>query len=71
MKIITPYHAKYFAHYLTRKLPANDLCKLTASLHDAQVDLTSHQVEAALFAFNVPLSHVALLSYAIVLGHTI
>ena len=71
MKIITPYHAKYFAHYLTRKLPANDLGKLTASLHDAQVDLTPHQVEAALFAFKSPLSHGAILADEVGLGKTI
>ncbi len=71
MNSITPYHAKYFAHFLTRKLPANDLGKLTASLHDAQVDLTPHQVEAALFAFKSPLSHGAILADEVGLGKTI
>ncbi|MDD5819470.1 MAG: helicase-related protein [Bacteroidales bacterium] len=47
MDKITAYQAKYLANYLTRRLPANDLNKLTASLQDAQVDLTPHQVEAA------------------------
>ena len=71
MQYITPYHAKYFAHYLTRQLPANDLGKLTASLHDAQVDLTPHQIEAALFAFKSPLSHGAILADEVGLGKTI
>lgn len=44
---ITTHQAKYLANYLTRRLPANDINKLTASLQDAQVDLTPHQVEAA------------------------
>ena len=71
MHIITRYHAKYFAHYLTRRLPANDIGKLTASLHDAQVDLTPHQIEAALFAFKSPLSNGAILADEVGLGKTI
>ena len=71
MSCITPYHAKYFAHYLTRRLPANNLDKLTASLHDAQVDLTPHQIDAALFAFKSPLSNGAILADEVGLGKTI
>ena len=59
---ITAYQAKFLANYLTRRLPANDLNKLTASLQDAQVDLTPHQVEAAAFAFKSPLSKGAILA---------
>jgi SNF2 family DNA or RNA helicase len=44
---ITPYHAKYFAHELTRRYSSDSLQKLAASLSDAQVDLNPHQVEAA------------------------
>ena len=68
---VTLFHAKYYAHFLTRKLPANNLGKLTASLHDAQVDLTPHQVEAALFAFKSPLSKGAILADEVGLGKTI
>lgn len=68
---ITSFHAKYYAHFLTRKLPANDLDKLTSSLHDAQVDLTPHQIEAALFAFKSPLSNGAILADEVGLGKTI
>ncbi len=71
MTSITPYHAKYFAHFLTRRLPANNLDKLTASLHDAQVDLTPHQIDAALFAFKSPLSNGAILADEVGLGKTI
>lgn len=71
MQNITKYQAKYFANYLTRRLPANDLGKLTASLHDAQVDLTPHQIEAALFAFKSPLSNGAILADEVGLGKTI
>lgn len=68
---LTPYHAKYFASELTLKLPANDICKLTASLQDAQVDLNPHQIEAALFAFQSPLSKGAVLADEVGLGKTI
>lgn len=68
---LTPYHATYFAHELTRRLPANDIGKLTASLQDAQVDLNPHQVEAALFAFQNPLSSGAILADEVGLGKTI
>ncbi|MCB0537458.1 MAG: DEAD/DEAH box helicase [Bacteroidetes bacterium] len=68
---LTPYHAKYYAHELTRNHSANDLSKLTASLQDAQVDLNPHQVEAALFAFKSPLSKGAILADEVGLGKTI
>ncbi len=69
--MITDYQAKYFAHQLTRRLPANDIGKFTASLQDAQVDMNPHQVEAALFAFQSPLSKGALLADEVGLGKTI
>ncbi len=68
---ITVPQAKYLANYLTRRLPANDLNKLTASLQDAQVDLTPHQIEAASFAFKSPLSKGAILADEVGLGKTI
>lgn len=68
---ITSYHAKYFAYELTRQLPANDIGKFTASLQDAQVDLNPHQVGAALFAFQSPLSNGAILADEVGLGKTI
>lgn len=71
MNNITSYHAKYFAHELTRQLPANDVGKLTASLQDAQVDLNPHQIDAALFAFKSPLSNGAVLADEVGLGKTI
>lgn len=67
----TPYHAKYFSHELTKKLPSSDLGKLAQSLQDAQVDLNPHQVEAALFAFKSPLSKGAILADEVGLGKTI
>ena len=68
---LTQFHTKYFAYELTRKRPANDLGKLTASLQDAQVDMNPHQVDAALFAFQSPLSKGAILADEVGLGKTI
>lgn len=70
MTLSTP-QAKYFAHWLTRSLPSDSLGKLTASLQDAQVDLTPHQIDAALFAFKSPLSKGAILADEVGLGKTI
>lgn len=38
--------AKYFVCWLTRSLPPDSLGKFTASLQDAQVYLTPHQIDA-------------------------
>ena len=42
------YHAKYYAHELTRRHPAGGVDRLSQSLFDASVDLNPHQIEAAL-----------------------
>src|ERR1051326_7346330 len=68
---VTAYHAKYFAHELTKRCPSDSLEKIAASLIDAQVDLNPHQVEAALFAFRSPLSKGAVLADEVGLGKTI
>ena len=60
--MITAFHAKYFAHELTRRFPTDSAEKLTGAVASAQVDLNPHQVDAALFAFNSPLSKGALLA---------
>ena len=67
----TAYHAKYFAYELTRRCPPDSVEKLAGALVDAQVDLNPHQVDAALFAFNSPLSKGALLADEVGLGKTI
>ncbi len=68
---ITPYHAKYFAYELTKRIASDNLEKLSATLVDAQVDLNPHQIDAALFAFKSPLSKGALLADEVGLGKTI
>ncbi|RVM25382.1 DEAD/DEAH box helicase [Sinorhizobium meliloti] len=68
---ITPYHARLFAHELSKRHSVADAEKLAAALLDARVDLNPHQVEAALFAFKSPLSKGAILADEVGLGKTI
>lgn len=68
---ITDYHAKYYAHELTKRCPSGDIEGLISTLMSAQVDLNPHQVDAALFAFKSPLSKGALLADEVGLGKTI
>jgi hypothetical protein len=67
---ITPHHAKYCAHDLTRRGSAG-LDRLSMSLFDASVDLNPHQIEAALFALQSPLSRGVILADEVGLGKTI
>jgi SNF2 family DNA or RNA helicase len=68
---ITAYHAKFFAHELTRRFSSDNADKLTATLSNARVDLNPYQIEAALFAFRSPLSKGAILADEVGLGKTI
>jgi adenine-specific DNA-methyltransferase len=68
---LTNCHAKYLAHELTKRCSAHSLEKLAGALVDAQVDLNPHQVDAALFAFQSPLSKGAILADEVGLGKTI
>ena len=68
---LTAYHAKYFAHELSRRHPSDSVEKLAGVLVDAQVDLNPHQIDAALFAFRSPLSKGAILADEVGLGKTI
>src|SRR5687767_8871469 len=68
---VTAYHAKYFAHELSKRCPSDSIEKLATALSDAQVDLNPHQIEAALFAFRSPLSKGAILADEVGLGKTI
>lgn len=68
---MTAYHAKYFAHDLTRRGSTADVQRLSMSLFDACVDLNPHQIEAALFAVRSPLSKGIILADEVGLGKTI
>src|SRR5271166_6082906 len=69
--MLTAYHARYFAHELTRRRPSADVDRLSMSLFDACVDLNPHQIEAALFALKSPLSKGVILADEVGLGKTI
>jgi ERCC4-related helicase len=68
---LTSHQAKYFAYELSRRFPSGSPERFNVALVDAQVDLNPHQVEAALFAFQSPLSKGAILADEVGLGKTI
>ena len=68
---LTDFHAKYYAHELTKRCASDSLEKLAGAVASAQVDLNPHQVDAALFAFLSPLSKGAVLADEVGLGKTI
>ena len=68
---LTDYQAKYIAYELIRRFPPDSPEKLAGAVASAQVDLNPHQVDAALFAFQSPLSRGALLADEVGLGKTI
>ena len=68
--ILTPHHAKYYAHDLTRRA-TDGMDRLSMALFDAAVDLNPHQIEAALFALQSPLSKGVILADEVGLGKTI
>jgi hypothetical protein len=67
---LTPHQAKYFAHDLTRRATSG-LDRISMALFDAGVDLNPHQIEAALFALQSPLSKGVILADEVGLGKTI
>jgi SNF2 family DNA or RNA helicase len=67
---LTAYHCKYIAHDLTRKA-VNGQDRLSMSLFNASVDLNPHQIDAALFALQSPLSMGSILADEVGLGKTI
>jgi adenine-specific DNA-methyltransferase len=67
----TNYHSAYWAHSLTLEGPPGTIESLSQSLTSARVDLNPHQVDAALFAIQSPLSRGVLLADEVGLGKTI
>ena len=68
---ITDYHAMVLGHQLTGRSASNTVDKLAGTLAGAQVHLNPHQIDAALFAFQNPLSQGVLLADEVGLGKTI
>jgi hypothetical protein len=71
MSSITDHQAKLFARELLGVSPAGETARIGSALMDAQVDLNPHQVDAALFAFQSPLSKGVILADEVGLGKTI
>jgi superfamily II DNA or RNA helicase len=70
-KQLTPHQSQYFAWLLTRRAASDTVESLASTLVDSQVDLNPHQVDAALFACQNPLSRGVLLADEVGLGKTI
>lgn len=68
---ITDYHAMVLGHQLTGRSASKGVDKLAGTLAGAQVHLNPHQIDAALFAFQNPLSQGVLLADEVGLGKTI
>src|SRR5271163_103679 len=65
----TSHHGSYLAHRLT--LEGRDDDAFAKSLSTARVETKPHQVDAALFALQSPLSKGVILAYEVGLGKTI
>lgn len=68
---ITDYHAKLYAYQLTQRVNGDSPERIAASMMDSSVDLNPHQIDAALFAFQSPLSKGVILADEVGLGKTI
>lgn len=69
--IPSPCQARYFAEELNLKRQGGTLDNMISTLAGAKVDLNPHQINAALFAFQSPLSQGVLLADEVGLGKTI
>ncbi len=67
----TPHQIRYFAEQLMLQRPQHSLDGLASAMSGVKVDLNPHQVDAALFAMQSPLSDGVLLADEVGLGKTI
>lgn len=67
----TAHQIRFFAEQLMLKRPQHSIDGLASAMSGAKVDLNPHQVDAALFALQSPLSSGALLADEVGLGKTI
>lgn len=70
-RLLTPHQSQYVAWLLARRAPSDSVESLASTLVDSQVDLNPHQVDAALFACQNPLSRGVILADEVGLGKTI
>lgn len=69
MSSYTPFHSQYLAHRITLEGVGDEA--FVKSLSTARVDMNPHQVDAALFALQSPLSNGVILGDEVGLGKTI
>lgn len=69
--MISKYHAKYYASILSDQSIGGNIDSISQSLLNAAVDINPHQIEAALFAFQSPLSKGVIFADEVGLGKTI
>ncbi|MBI4669862.1 MAG: DEAD/DEAH box helicase [Elusimicrobia bacterium] len=62
---------RYLAEIITSQKMAGNLTRLSSMLAKSTIDLNPHQIHAALYAFNSPLSRGAILADEVGLGKTI
>jgi ERCC4-related helicase len=68
---LSNHHARYLAEQLTIHRGGSGVGRIAGALHDAQVDINPHQVDAALFAFKSPFQDGVILADEVGLGKTI
>ena len=64
----TSYQDRYFAEQLLLKRPQSSYDSLASAMSGVKVDLNPHQVDAALFAMQSPLSSGVLMADEVGLG---
>ena len=65
------HHLRYLAELIALRHGGAGVDRLSSALHDAQIDLNPHQIDAALFAFKSPLQDGVILADEVGLGKTI
>ena len=71
MNVDRPFMAKYIYNVLELKQNGNNVDRIGTTLFNSKINLTPHQIEAALFAFNSPISKGCILADEVGLGKTI
>lgn len=68
---LNSYQCRYLGEKLSLRHAGTGVERIGSALHDAQVDINPHQVDAALFAFLSPLQDGVILADEVGLGKTI
>ena len=68
---LTPHQSQYIAWQLSKQTASNNVDDFGATLVDAKIDINPHQIDAAIFACQNPLSRGVLLADEVGLGKTI